>query len=159
MELTINRIEHFLKQITFTDRCWTWKQSIGNHGYGQFWNVEAKKNLLAHRVSYRLFNGSISEGFEIDHLCRNRTCVNPKHLESVTPLENKLRQYCPARDMTHCKRGHEFTPANTYIIRTTGSRQCRSCINKQTHCKYGHELVEKPSRGHRRICSQCRGGI
>ncbi|MGO3650436.1 HNH endonuclease signature motif containing protein [Agrococcus casei] len=84
--------------------------------------------LPAHRFAYADSRGAIPEGLEIDHLCRNRSCVNPKHLEAVSKRENLARGYAvPAINArkTHCKRGHEFTAENTY--RWGSSRICRAC--------------------------------
>ena len=84
---------------------------------------------FAHRVVYEILVGPIPVGLELDHLCRNRACVNPDHLEPVTTRTNLLRGYspwaCRARQ-THCKRGHEFTPENTYGT-GDGRRYCRTC--------------------------------
>ena len=72
-----------------TTGCWMWTASRDNGGYSK---VQFEGHLLpAHRVSYTLFVGEIPEGLEIDHLCRNRRCVNPSHLEPVTRSENLIR--------------------------------------------------------------------
>lgn len=79
--------------------------------------------LLAHRVAWFLESGEIPQDKVIDHLCRVRTCCNPSHLDPVTQAENMARGV--RAQMTHCKRGHEFTEENTYLFR--GSRGCRMC--------------------------------
>lgn len=65
--------------------CWLWLLSVGSHGYGQ------SGRTTAHRVSHEAFRGPIPEGYEVDHLCRNKLCVNPDHLEAVPPVENQRR--------------------------------------------------------------------
>jgi len=87
------------------------------------------KNKVAHRISYELLKGDIPEGLDLDHLCRNRGCVNPDHLEPVTRKENLLRgNTIPAKHArkTHCPQGHEYTKGNTFISKS-GSRHCRKC--------------------------------
>ncbi|WP_113903495.1 HNH endonuclease signature motif containing protein [Brevibacterium celere] len=107
--------------------CLEFTGARSSQGYG-FVRINGK-NLYAHRVSYQLQVGPIPDGMVIDHLCRNTSCVEPTHLESVTPQENTLRgvsiQANNARK-THCLRGHPFEGDNLRID-TTGRRICRTC--------------------------------
>jgi hypothetical protein len=127
-------IEHrFLAKVEKTDSCWHWKAGT-TKGYGRFWVGDRKtgRTAAAHRVSYQLFVGPIPDGMALDHLCRNRRCVNPQHLEPVTSTENVMRgMSAPAQNAgkTHCLRGHEFTPENTYLQQPKGWRQCRTCYS------------------------------
>jgi hypothetical protein len=108
--------KRFWRFVTKTDGCWLWNGFINQGGYGQF----APTQSLV---------GAIPDGLELDHLCRNRRCVNPVHLEPVTPRVNTLRgNTLQAKNAakTHCDHGHEFTKDNTYI-RRNGARTCREC--------------------------------
>lgn len=114
--------------------CWEWTGSCTANGYGQISSGPRhdRKRLLTHRVSWWIHRGPIPGGLELDHLCRNRRCANPDHLEPVTHRENALRGIAGAvnaarhRAVTHCPRGHEYDETNTYT-RPNGSRQCRAC--------------------------------
>ncbi len=102
--------------------CWEWQGYRDKGGYGHF-DVFGK-NQLAHRVSYTHFAGEITDGMGLDHLCRNRRCVNPEHLEQVTNVVNIKRGWHAQK--TRCKNGHVFSPENTYTTRE-GHRNCRRC--------------------------------
>ena len=111
-------------------QCWIWPKYTDRLGYGQM--RHDSKVEYAHRVVYELLIGPIPEGLEIDHLCRNPSCVNPWHLEPVTHRENLLRAPTNIASInarkTHCVAGHEFTPANTYRRKDRGvTRECRKC--------------------------------
>jgi hypothetical protein len=124
--------------------CWIWGGSTNSGGYGQM--QFNKRNAPAHRVSYILAGKTIPEGFDLDHLCRNRWCVNPDHLEPVTRSENVKRgigrELAGQRQAskTHCPRGHLYAGENlpAYTRPTTGTvhRHCVACKrarNKQSY--------------------------
>lgn len=118
--------------------CWEWRKSINKAGYGESWDPNARKRVIAHRFSWQIFNGPIPEGLTIDHLCRNRKCVNPDHLEPVTNKENILRGTGPAAmnaRMTHCPKGHPLNGANL-MSRCDGRRRCRTCYNAWQRANY-----------------------
>jgi hypothetical protein len=109
--------------------CWEFTGATNGKGYGRIWTRRSGDKEYAHRVSYELTYGPIGTGLEIDHLCRNRRCVNPQHLEAVTRRVNQHRGYSVSgmnARKTRCARGHEFTPENTYLP-STGGRQCKTC--------------------------------
>ena len=111
--------------------CWNWKGPKSGIGYGGF-NIYGKK-FRAHRFSYELVKGNIPEGLELDHLCRNKLCVNPSHLEAVTQRINQLRGngiWGTNARKTHCVRGHLLAGDNVYYRTQKGKlsgRRCRTC--------------------------------
>ena len=104
------------------DECWPWLGKFDRHGYGRHWHTD-EGDRRAHRLVYQLTVGPIPSGLGIDHLCRNRWCVNPGHLEPVTGRENSAR--IPRRE--RCPEGHVYDERNTHV-RRNGKRECRTCI-------------------------------
>lgn len=127
--LSESDITRFLAKVDSSDKfgCWGWTAGR-RRGYGNFWI--SNKNIPAHRISYQIFCGTIPEGLHIDHLCRNKGCVNPAHLEAVTCRENILRGVGPSAKhakKTHCNRGHPLKGDNLYRT-PDGRRNCRTCL-------------------------------
>lgn len=146
-------LDRFAEKIALADSgCIEWIASTQGQGYGQFYDGHTSGGpsgkIAAHRWSYEYHVGPIPEGLQIDHLCRNRICVNPDHLEPVTAQEN-LRRSEGNHKKTHCPSGHPYDDANTYLT-PAGARICRTCRGDNgrgaswrsdlTHCKHGHEF-------------------
>lgn len=120
-------LERFQEKVTPDESgCWVWTGGRKAAGYGQF-SVDGRK-VIAHRWAYEHYRGTIPDGYEVDHLCRNKSCVNPVHLEAVTVQENRARRVA---SRTHCVNGHAYTEANT-VLRTGDdgytTRLCRICL-------------------------------
>lgn len=103
--------------------CWVWTRATDQNGYGRT-NV-AGQSMGAHRATYSLMVGPIPAGHHVHHVCQNKPCVNPTHLQPITPADhNRLRV------RTHCLHGHEFDSVNTYRT-PAGSRACRKCTARR----------------------------
>lgn len=124
-------------QVDASGDCWLWLGHTSTAGYGRI-HVNGRQDYV-HRIVYELLVGPIPEGLHIDHLCRVRTCVNPDHLQPVRPRENAIRGFAPAvitYRTDRCRRGHRLTPENTYVVKTTGHRRCRACVNARRRARY-----------------------
>lgn len=118
-------IYRVLARITVTgDGCWEYP-TLNEAGYGVVGEgPRGGGTIRAHRLTYEFARGPIPEGLVIDHLCRNRACCNPDHLEPVTPGEN-IRRGARKTEQSECAQGHPFTPDNTRV--TDRQRICRTC--------------------------------
>jgi hypothetical protein len=115
-------MERFWDKVLITDGCWEWQAYVDRDGYGLF-GLSKGKTVRAHRFAFELEHGHPPEN-HIDHLCRNKRCVRPSHLDDVTNKVNHERGL--KAQQTHCVRGHAFTAENTYR-KPNGTRSCRTC--------------------------------
>ena len=128
---------------TYND-CWQYAGNITSSGYGSI------KGELVHRLMWQAHNGDIPLGLVVDHLCRNRECVNPEHLEPVTIGENTRRGLSPNGVNSHkavCVSGHEFNKENTihYSYNGINKRKCRVCR------KYFNRIHQREFRAKRKL--------
>lgn len=130
-----NPAERFWEKVDIrgSDECWPWlgTRISADSDYGVF-SVRSRYTT-AHRFAYQLTHGPVTDGHEVHHECQNTLCVNPAHLKALTPTEHAATKRFyrgpgshPWQRKTHCKRGHEYTPENTYIS-PKGQRFCRKC--------------------------------
>ncbi len=128
-------LQRFWDKVEKTDSCWNWTAFCNLSGYGLF-NF-GKRRVLAHRFAYESLKGIIPNKLEIDHLCRNRQCVNPNHLEPVTHIENLRRGEHGGgmKKQTHCKKGHPLKGENL-LVNPQGRRRCRKCRKEYDKNRY-----------------------
>ena len=125
-------MDRFLLKVSRRGECMIWEGYKNIFGYGQFQvgsrRDKTRRKVLAHRWLYEQTAGPVPGGLELDHLCRNRDCVNPGHLQPVTHLENVRRGNSGSnmRDRTECLKGHKFDPENTGRT-SAGHRFCKIC--------------------------------
>lgn len=126
--------QRFMQKVDKTSAgCWEWTAARSSSGYGQFGPGGRGSQALAHRWAYEFFVGPIPDGLELDHLCRNRACVNPEHLEPVTHRVNALRGYSPkilSYLTGRCRQGH---PRDG--LSRGGRRYCRECERTNRHAR------------------------
>lgn len=125
--ILLERIEEKISREPMSG-CWIWTGALSGGGYAQA-GIN-RKTVYVHRLAYEAFRGCVPAGQTIDHLCRVRCCVNPWHMEAVSPRENVLRGVsAPAMlaRKTHCKYGHLLSGPNLYLMPRGQGRQCRKC--------------------------------
>ena len=128
----ISPIKRFLKNLIINKNgCWEWQRHLVT-GYGRF-RINYK-HTFTHRFIYEYYYGKINNSLVLDHLCRNRKCCNPKHLEVVTQKENINRGLTGTvhTRKTHCPKGHPYSGDNLYIT-PNGDNQCRTCLRTHHH--------------------------
>ena len=119
-------VDRITDRVDMSGECWVWTAYLNHAGYGQM-ALDGVRHP-AHRAVYMVLVGPIPEGLDLDHLCRNRACVNPDHLEPVTRSVNLSRGVGSgprAALVTHCPAGHPYSPQNTYLSKR--GRNCRAC--------------------------------
>lgn len=136
-------MDRFWPKVDITSDHWQWMGSKNGAGYGLIWSLEEGRDVMAHRVAWEWATGEpLSYDFQIDHLCRTPSCVNPAHLEPVTSGENirrgraaeAWRERCAL--ITHCPQNHLYDEANTYI-NVRGARNCRTCQRNRDRKRRG----------------------
>ena len=127
--------EWIFRNLRVGSGCWEWAGAKSKLGYGKV-NLPSG-SVFAHRVLYEFVNGPIPDGLEIDHLCHNRACVRPDHLEAVTHAEN-IRRSAVYKQWTHCAKGHRLAGEN--LSPTSNGFRCRTCKRESAN-RRTRELV------------------
>jgi hypothetical protein len=125
--------QRFWRYVEKTESCWLWTAYKDRNGYGIYHMMGTTESRWVHQLAYEFSFGLIPHGLQIDHLCRNHSCVNPSHLEAVTHRENILRGGAPTAihaRQTHCVNGHEFTPENTRLFPIPVRQPVFGCLSQ-----------------------------
>lgn len=123
--------------------CWIWQGGLDSGGYGQI--TVDRTNRRAHRVSYEVFVGPVPDGLQLDHRCRVHPCVNPAHLEPVTPRENTERGWLARGLPTYCGNGHLWAENARPRRRGDGwVRECRACSANRTRRRRSRRVRDTP---------------
>ena len=121
--------ERISKRTVVTETgCWEWIGAKDRYGYGRMgFQVEGElRYFRVHRISHEVFRSEIPQGLVIDHLCRNRACANPAHMEAISAKENIRRGLRANLAKAECPKGHPYSIVNTYTSKA-GKRSCRAC--------------------------------
>lgn len=118
--------------------CRVWLRAKNSDGYGRL--VIGRKATSAHRTAYQLAKGEIPHGLHLDHLCRNRACINPMHLEPVTNAENQARGL--RASLTHCPKGHPYSGENLSVRPCGRGRMCLACNRERARATYARKRSE-----------------
>ena len=132
-------VSNFLSKIELFGECWIWSGYVSKGGYGQF--SVGRKTVLAHRFSHFAFIGDVADDLQVDHVCRNPSCVNPDHLQAITRIQNRRRgkDIIGGEVRTHCRHGHMLSAENVYEWR--GKKACKVCRRNSVR-KFRKDSVE-----------------
>jgi len=145
IEISSQVLKRFYSYIKINpkSKCWEWQRYITKDGYGQYY-FDFKLGY-AHRFAYEYFKGTLQNNQHIHHTCENSICVNPDHLEQLSPKEHIRKTPLHNAKKTHCPQGHEYTSENTYFY--SAGRRCKKCL-KLHHHNYYHKDIEESRRLH-----------
>lgn len=126
-DITIDKIVNYLNRTIKTEKgCWVWQGAKSPDRHARV-NINSQAYYL-HRVIFKAVGNRLDKSLELDHLCREPSCVNPKHLEQVTHRVNSERGEAGThlKNKTHCPQGHPYSGDNLYVF-PSGGRSCRTC--------------------------------
>ena len=144
--MTKDHIQKLYSRLVIADGgCLEYIGHLSHDGYGKFcFYIGGKPTTKrVHRVMFEYYVGPIASGLSLDHLCRNKRCANPNHLDPVTNLENRRRRN---QLVTQCKYGHEFSPENTRL-EANGDRVCRACVSRYSQAAYAQKKSRASDTG------------